>query len=74
VAQSGGLLAYGVNIPQIFRHAATFVDKIIKGARPQDLPIEQATVFELTINVKTANALGLAVPQMLLISADEVIE
>ena len=74
IAQSGGLMAYGVNIPQTFRHAAVFVDKIIKGARPQDLPIEQAERFELIVNLKAAKSLGLTMPPTLLARADEVIE
>lgn len=74
VATSGGFMAYGVNIPQTFRYAAVFIDKIIKGARPEDLPIERATKFEMTINLKTARALGIDVPPQLLALADQVIE
>ena len=73
-AQAGGLMTYGPNVAHLYRRAATYVDKILKGAKPSDLPVEQPTIFELLVNLKTARDLGLAIPQSILIRTDELIQ
>ena len=72
--EAGGLLSYGPFFPELFRHAAVYVDKILKGANPAGLPIELPTEFELVINIKTAKALRLTIPQSVLLRADKLIQ
>ena len=73
-AEAGGLMAYGVNVPDLFRRSATYVDKILKGTKPADLPLQQPTKFEFVINLKTAKQIGLTIPQSVLFRADRVIK
>jgi len=73
-AEAGGLTSFGPNLAEQFRRAATYVDKIFKGTKPGDLPVEQITTFELCINARTAKALGLSIPQSLLLRADRVVD
>ncbi len=73
-AEAGGLIAYGANVATMYRRAARYIDKIIKGAKPADLPVEQPTKYDLVINLKTAKALGIHIPESILIRADELIE
>ena len=72
--EAGGLMSYGANFPDLFRRAADFVDNILRGAKPADIPVEQPTRFDLVVNLKTAKALGVKIPPAVLARADQVLE
>jgi putative tryptophan/tyrosine transport system substrate-binding protein len=72
--EAGGLISYGPNLTDLWRHSADFVDKILRGTKPADIPVEQPTKFELVVNLKTATAIGLKIPESFLVLADEIIE
>jgi putative ABC transport system substrate-binding protein len=74
IVHAGGLMSYGPNFPDLWRRAAIYVDKILKGAKPSDLPVEQPTRFEFVVNLKTAKTLGVSIPESILARVDEVIE
>ena len=74
LTEAGGLMAYGPNIPDIYRRAASYVDKILKGAKPGDLPVEQPTNLEFVLNLKSAKALGIKIPNSILLRADKVLD
>jgi putative ABC transport system substrate-binding protein len=74
LVESGGLMSYGPNFQHLFRRAADFVDKILRGTKPADIPVEQPTKFDLVVNLTTAKALGLTIPESFLLRADQVIE
>jgi putative ABC transport system substrate-binding protein len=72
--EAGGLMSYGPNLPSIYRRAATYIDRILKGTKPADLPVEQPTLFELVISLRSASLLGLSLSESIVVRADEVIE